>query len=251
MQILFLDESGTPPLPGQTSTKYFVLAGIIVPESVWPRLRDALFGMKIRLKIRGEIKWRYFAASNNDIRNPMRALDQSGRDAIRTEIYQIIVKEAAIRSLAAICSVEAAYKMTSVNGQQDIYNLTYKALTERFQYFLQDFSRATGRMEYGMIIGDHRGRDDDRKLRAHHQMLVHSTAAFTSTYKNIIESVLLQPSNMSVGIQLADIIAGAIWRKFERNDERWFELMKQSLRQSPHGKVDGFGLIKVPKAGWI
>jgi hypothetical protein len=251
MQILFLDESGTPPKLGQNDPRYFVIAGVIVPETTWHRLRDTLFGMKIRRKLRGELKWRFFAASNDDARNPMRQLSQESRDEIRSELYRIITNESSITSLAGVCSIRAAYKMASVTDQQGIYNLTYKVVTERFQYFLQDIKRETGRAEYGLVIADHRGRDDDKRLRAHHQMLVHSDATFTSKYSNLIESLLFQPSNLSVGIQLADIVAGAIWRKFERDDERWFLQMEKSLRRSGTGQVDGYGIVKVPKAGWI
>ena len=130
MQILFIDESGTPPKAGQTEPKYFVLAGIIVPEDVWHRLRDALLGMKIRRKIRGELKWRYFAGTNEDSRNPLRGTEQSVRDEVRSEVYRIITAERATKLLASVCSIEAAYNIAAVNTQQDIYNLTYKALTE-------------------------------------------------------------------------------------------------------------------------
>lgn len=251
MHVLFLDESGTPPKPGQEQQRYFVIGGVIIPEDVWHKLRDALFGMKIRRKIRGELKWRYFAQANDDPRNPLRALDQAARDSIRTELYGLITKETSVKSLAAVCSIKAAYNMPSINDQQGIYNLTYKVITERFQYYLQDLSRGKGRTEYGLIIADHRGRDDDKRLRAHHQMLVHSTAAFTSKYENQIESLLLQPSNMSIGIQFADMIAGAVWRKFEREDDRWYALMASSLRRSMGGNVDGYGIIKTPRNGWI
>ena len=251
MQILFVDESGTPPPPGDARSKYFVMGGVIIPESVWHRIRDALLGMKIRRKIRGEIKWRYFAPGNEEAGNLLRKLDQNARDEVRSEVYKIVTSEKAIKSIVAVCSIAAAYRMQSGGGQQDIYNLTYKALTERFQYFLQDLKKETGTPEYGLIIGDHRGRDDDRKLRAHHQMLVHAQSAVTSKYSNLIESLLLQPSNLSIGIQLADMISGATWRKFERGDERWFKLMEPSLRRGPAGQIDGYGLVKVPKAGWV
>ena len=251
MHIFFADESGTPPKPNQANSRYFAMGGVIIPEDCWHCLRDALLGMKIRRKIRGELKWRFFAPGNDEARNPMRHLDQTGRDEIRTEIYQIITAEKDVKSPAAVCSIEAAYKMASVNDQQGIYNLTYKVLTERFQYYLQDKSRTTQKQEYGLVICDHRGRDDDKRLRAHHQMLIHSTAAFTSKYGNLIESLLLQPSNLSIGVQLADMVAGAVWRKYERGDERWFDLMKPSLRTSTMGKVDGYGIIKVPKNGWV
>src|SRR5688572_2912352 len=118
MHILFADESGTPPHPGQTTQKYFVIGGIIVPETVWHRLRDAILGMKIRRKIRGELKWRFFSPNNGDADNPMKALSQDERDQIRTEIYGTIIKETSIKTLAAVCSIEAAYKMPSVVDQQ-------------------------------------------------------------------------------------------------------------------------------------
>jgi hypothetical protein len=191
--------------------------------------------MKIRRKIRGELKWRFFSPDNDDARNPMRALTQEVRDDIRTEIYGILGAEKSVKTIAAVCSIEATYKMASVNDQQDIYNLAYKVLTERFQYYLQDLSRETERTAYGIIICDHRGKGDDKSLRAHHQMLVHSTAAFTSKYPNLIESVVLQPSNLSIGIQFADLVAGAVWRKFERDDDRWFAMMQPSLSRSQAG----------------
>lgn len=90
--------------------------------------------------------------------------------------------------------------MASINDQQGIYNLTYKVVTERFQYHLQDLSQGIGSTQYGLIIADHRERDDDKRLRAHHQMLIHSTAAFTSKYSNLIESLLLQPSDLGSGL---------------------------------------------------
>jgi hypothetical protein len=79
MHILFVDEAGTPPKPGQQYPRYFVVGGIIVPENVWHRIRDAMLGLKIRRRIRGEFKWRYFSPDNDDQKNPMRKLDQTRR----------------------------------------------------------------------------------------------------------------------------------------------------------------------------
>jgi hypothetical protein len=84
-----------------------------------------------------------------------------------------------------------------------------------------------------------------------HERLLGSGGEFISTYENLIEGIFLQPSNMSIGIQLADMVAGAVWRNFERNDERWFNLLKPSFRCSRDGLIDGYGLVKFPKANWI
>jgi len=140
--------------------------------------------------------------------------------------------------------------MSSVNTQDDVYNLTYKTLTERFQYYLQDSSEP-GKKEFGIIVGDHRGAQDDKRLRQHHQMLMHSSASVTSSYRNLIEGLFLEPSHMSIGIQLADMVAGAVWRAYQKNDYTWYNLLQPSIRANSNHQVDGYGIIKVPKKNWI
>jgi hypothetical protein len=154
MHILFIDESGTPPKPTKLDGRYFVVGGVIIPESAWHRVRDAMLGLKTRYKIRGELKWRYFAPTNDHERNPMRKLVQEDRDKIRMELYRLICANGAIKSMAAICSVAVAYGTPSCNTQDDIYHLTYKVVSERFQYYLQDISRVSGRKEFGIVVGD-------------------------------------------------------------------------------------------------
>jgi hypothetical protein len=73
MHILFLDESGTPPNPGKCRDKFFVIGGLAIPDSVWHKVHDSLHGMKVRRRLNGELKWRYFAASNDDQANPCEA----------------------------------------------------------------------------------------------------------------------------------------------------------------------------------
>jgi len=207
-----------------------------VPERVWHRLRDALLGMKIRRKIRGELKWRFFAPNNDDSRNPMKDMSQDERDTIRAEIYSIMTKEKAVKTLAAVCSIQAAYRMPSVTDQQGIYNLSYKTITERFQYYLQDQSRASGSATLGLIICDHRGKGDDKRLQAHHQMLVHSTAAFTSRYENLVESVL---SCSAYTQGLREILrtnpsrySGSRGRRYCRKRSLWNHLWQSPCRSS-------------------
>ncbi|MHB1220356.1 MAG: DUF3800 domain-containing protein [Alphaproteobacteria bacterium] len=83
MHLLFVDESGSPPKNGAGDSKYFVVGGIIIPENAWHTLHDAILGLKLRYRIRGEIKWRYFSPHNEDSRNPMRNLNYAIRNDIR------------------------------------------------------------------------------------------------------------------------------------------------------------------------
>jgi hypothetical protein len=181
----------------------------------------------------------------------MRLLAQDDRDSIRREMFEILCKPRhRITALAAVCSAKAAYQIPRITSQEDIYHFTCKPVTERFQYFLQDVS-TKARTEFGIIICDHRGGNDDTRLRRHHQMLVHAAGGYTSDYKNLVESVFLQPSHQSIGIQLADILAGAVWRMFERSDDRFYKMAESAFRRDRRGRIPGYGLIKTPKTGWI
>lgn len=250
MHLFFLDESGTPPSPTGHQDRYFVVGGLAIPDGVWHKVRDSFHGMKVRRKINGEVKWRYFAAQNHDVANPMREMEQAQRDEIRIELYQIICATKSIKSMACVACIEAAYKTSFVTCSDDLYHHTYKPLSERFQYHLQDLSKIVGRTETGIIVADHRGAKPDAKFRQAHERLLKSESDYTSSYQSLIESLFFLPSDISVGIQLADMVAGAVWRKFEKDDDRFYRLLEPSIRKSPTGNVDGFGIIRFPKGTW-
>jgi hypothetical protein len=140
--------------------------------------------------------------------------------------------------------------MPSIVDRDDLYHFTYKPLSERFQYYLQDLSRTVGRMECGIVVADHRGAKDDERFRGAHERLLNERTVWTSKYGNMVESLFFQPSNLSIGVQLADMVAGAVWRKYEKGDERWYKALEPSLRKAPNGTPDGYGIIKFPKGTW-
>lgn len=65
----------------------------------------------------------------------------------------------------------------------------------------------------------------------------------------MIEGLFIAPSHLSVGIQFADMVAGAVLRAFRAQDKRFAAQTKPAFRTSPKGKIDGDGLVKFPK-GW-
>ena len=215
--MLFLDESGTPPSStARNANRYFVIAGVVIPEESWRPLRDDNMGMKIRLQVRGELKWRYFAAGNSDDANPLRAMDAAQRDEVRRELFRIVIQTPGLTALACVACVEAAYELDSIEDRDDLYEATYKPVSERFQYYLQDLDRKTAKGHLGIVVCDHRGAQDDARLKRHHEKLLYAKSSVVSSYPNLIESLFVQSSNLSVGIQIADMIAerfGGIWRK--------------------------------------
>lgn len=250
MYLLFVDESGTPPKPDAQGLGYFVMAGLVIPEDRWPGMRDKLTGLKRASGYHGEVKWRYFAPSNDDAANPMRHWDVARRNAFRSRVFSIVTETKSCRIIACVSETPTAYGLGNVSSQEDLYFRTYKPVTERFQYYLQDITRESGRDSFGLIVADHRGRGEDERMRSQHERLVRETGQYTSNYGNFIEGLFFSPSHMSVGVQLVDMVAGAIWRAQSHGDKTWYDMIRPSFRASAAGKIDGFGLARFPKAGW-
>lgn len=249
MHLLFLDESGTPPKPERAAGKYFVIAGLIVPEGAWHAVARDFKQVKQRYRVTGEVKWRFFGPENNDPDNSVAHLNEAERHAFRRGLYAIISQRKSLKVIACVTSAEGAYSMPSIQCQDDIYHLAYKSVTERFQYSLQDLQREVGSPQYGMVISDHRMNLDDQKLRRHHHDLIDGDGAYSSNYANIIETIQFSPSHFSPGLQLADMVAGAVSRAFQARDESHLALIRGAFRSDPKNPaiIDGYGLVKAPK----
>ncbi|HAT2056622.1 TPA: DUF3800 domain-containing protein [Legionella pneumophila] len=250
MQLFFIDESGTiPPKNKSTEVECFALGGVIIPEDLWHEVDKELAMLKNRYEVDGEIKWRYFSPPKNNSKkhNPIAHLSSEKKEELRGNLYNLLKKYKSIRSICAVVNIKQAYELDYVNNENDLYWFAYKQMTERFQYYLQDLSRTVGSKINGIIVCDHRQPKDDHHLRHLHQKLMTGSKKHFSLYRNLIEGVFIAPSHLSVGIQFADLIGGAVFRKFARQDERYFKMIESLFRKSSTGKIDGYGLIKWPK----
>ncbi|MDM0115714.1 DUF3800 domain-containing protein [Variovorax sp. J22R133] len=251
MQLLFIDESGTPPQPKDADQLgYFVLGGVVVPEEVWVKLAADLNRIKAAYQVHGEIKWRYFAPAKGGKANPLAHLSADEKEALRCALYKALTAYKTITIISVVAHAPTCYQKDHINRPEDIYQFAYKQLTERFQYFLQDLSRRSDQSVHGIVVCDHRGPKDDDSLRNLHATLMSSPTANISEYHNVIEGLFIAPSHLSVGIQFADIVAGAIFRKFKAGDDRFYRQVAGSLRTSPTGSVLGYGVVKLPRDGW-
>lgn len=248
-----MDESGSPPKEiNAERRRFFVIAGLIMHESQWHGVAEEVQQLKTRPEfgITGEIKWRYFGPDNTDQDNSVTHLDQEARDEFRTKLFEIITKRKSIKIVACAADAIAAYKTSYVNDPQDLYHYTYKPVSERFQYHLQDLSRSVGDKQLGIMIADPRGKRQDESLRKEHHRLVDYDSPFVSQYDNYVETIFLTPSHLSVGIQLSDMVAGAIGRALNSRDLKFAKQIKSAFRCQPNGNIEGFGFVRFPKQGW-
>lgn len=252
MQILFVDESGTPPPPEkQGIAQYFVLGGVVIPEDIWAKLAADLKRLKEHFNIDGEIKWRNFAPPQEGQKtHSLSHLSVVQKEELRLNLYETVIRYKSIRLICVVTNVKLAYQLDYIKTADDLYWYSYKQLTERFQYYLQDLERTVGQKINGIIVCDHRAPKDDKRLRELHHMLLTTSKSNISTYQNLIEGLFIAPSHLSVGIQFADMVAGAVFRWIDKNDKRFFDKIKGAFRHSSKGTIEGYGLVKFPKGKW-
>lgn len=247
MQILFIDESGTPPPIDRVDTSpYFVLGGIVIPDEFWHRVKADLEAAKRDFGVKGEIKWRFFSPDNRKVHS-LSHLDAAAKEALRTRLFGIIVRYKSIKTMGVIVDTAAAYALPYVTSPDELYWYAYKTMTERFQYYLQDISRISGQRINGIVICDHRAPNDDRRLQELHARLLEGHHHAHSSYDNLVEGLFVAASHLSVGIQFADMVGGAILRRERASDSRFFDQIAGTFRKSEQGRVEGYGLIRFPK----
>ena len=228
-----------------------MIGGLSIPDAIWHGVAREFALLKARYSVTQELKWKHFGQKDADRENCVGHLSNGDRDRFRTEVFDLIIARKALRIIACVTSCEAAYGMPSVNTTDDIYHLTYKGVTERFQYLLQDMTKEVGAHQYGMVIADHRMHVDDTKLRAHHHGLIDRTSTVMSKYNNLIETIQFAPSHFSLGLQLVDMVSGAIGRYFQHGDKRFVLKLLPAFRRSPSGDIAGYGLVEMPKGAFI
>ena len=203
--------------------------------------------LKANYKVEGEIKWRYFAPDRGGKAHALSHLSAAERESLRTQLYQAVGRYKSVRLICVVTNTVLAYRQSYIRTADDIYWYSYKQLTERFQYYLQDLERTVGQKLNGIVVCDHRGPKDDTRLRELHHKLLNSDKGTISSYGNMVDGLFIAPSHLSVGIQFADMVAGAVFRAYRAEDKRYAEQIKGSFRTSPAGKIDGYGLVKFPK----
>lgn len=236
MKLLFLDESGTIPPPDKIKDKYFVIGGIIIDENDWHDINRNFNAIKQKYGISAdsEIKWRYFSPTNKDNLNSLKHLEQEQKYALRDELYEMIVAYEDIKIIYEISDIKKDY-LAGVKNKDELYWISYINTVYRFKDYLIEANKTLNNVSYGIVVIDNRLPMDDKKLRKQHNHIVR-ILNFLEKWSNsnpLIEEVFISPSHHSMGIQLADIVTGAIYRKYEKNDNKSFSKIKKLIWNAP------------------
>ena len=219
MYLLYLDEAGTP---NNADEKHFVLAGIAVFE------RQAYWLQESLEQLAGSL-----GHPNPESLEIHGSVIQSGRDWWRKlprESRRSVIRD------GLKCAQRLAHFQWRLFGvvvektailPRDPVEYAFEQISSRFDHFLRRLylNRDPQR---GLIVLD---KTIDSKKSNQETRLQSLATEFRTlgsqwgTIKNLIDVPFFVDSRATRGIQYADLVAYALWRKYERDDTEFFDLI--------------------------
>ena len=216
MHLLYLDESGSIADPNQ---QYFVLAGVSVFERTTHWVEQRL----------NEIASRFASDNPHSIElhgSPMR----SGREGWKA--FPLDDRLSAIRDALKMGVVDyhnkgvrlfaVVIKKNSLHSEDPV-EYAFEQITSRFDKFLQRLYAKHDDPQRGIILFDKSS--TEQRIQTLAREFKYAGYSWGKT-KNYAEVPVFMDSRASRLIQLADLVAFAIFRYFEHNDSTFFDVIK-------------------------
>lgn len=248
MQIIFVDESGQPggydkdnQKLVKNASKYFILSGFMIDSEKILYIEQELRDIKIKYGLNPyhEVKWN---SSYSQL-----GLKYKESMEMKKEIIEIMTKYKN-SVIGIVMDKEYCYKNKEfVKNHNDLYSLALHLIMERACMQITD-EKGRKTMTPAMLFVDSRKNDNNNNLDKELQMAylrAKNMGTHFVKFPNFCDSLIFADSDYTAGIQMADFCAGAIFRKYEKEDNEFFNILKPAIR-THNNSIVGAG-IKVYK----
>lgn len=245
MYITFIDESGQPggwdtekQCLKENTSKFFTLSGFIIDADNILEVETKLKDIKIKygLKENVEIKW---SCSYSKL-----GISFEQYMNLKNDIIEMIAnyKNSVI---GIIMNKEKCYKNNKIiKNHNDLYAFALNMLMERVCMEISDIHGKENQIP-ALMFTDSRKNDNNNKLDKELQiayMRARNLGNYYMKFPNFCESLVFIDSGYSSGIQCADFCAGAIHKKFEIDDSRFFNTLLPAVRCNREKNIYGYGI---------
>ena len=243
--IAFLDESGVPEIPSLARRRGGIdevfcfglcFSGIHYWQEMKEVYRDACVAFGVPLEL--ELKWSNLMRKTG----PASHMDDQAVHAFVETVTRNLDPERFQGVCVSLWKDSIFTRKGYIHDAQDIYNVGVRFALQRLQNELDEL-HGQGTNCPTLLIADSRGGQDSR-LRRFVKGIIEDGDLWVRFDRSLVEGVLFQVSHYSVGIQLADFLAGAVFQKDARGNSTYFDLWKPLLRRKPGtDKVSGYGYV--------
>lgn len=235
MYFVYVDESGSRNPTG--GPHIYALTGISLYEMDWFHFEAYLNGLKLRLadRIRRtegvrldlcdcEIKSGAIRIPQVRARHPFLRHLTSDELQELVDAYYAQLAYHAMRIFAVV--IDKRYLHDYMN-QERVHRKAYELLIERVQWFM----RVEHRRHKALMVVDDTSRQMNVSLAMKHSFFQREGTSSGSRIANIVELPMFVASELSNGVQLADLCAYNVYRAFteEDLDYQFFDRIKGSL----------------------
>jgi len=262
MYFMYVDESGDPGpydlgKPAHLrSTRNYIASGYVIPAEEWRNYLTYLlnvrrylkkkFGFPIRAELHGAELIR--PKSNNDIK---RVTPRYKRIALYKEAMESL-SQGMQRATIIDVHLDKQKPVYSSSTGRDIQDLVWGRLLQRYSTYLQKSCNG----DFGLVFADETNeakvRRLLRKMRVHNSVpsSIYAGESISAPLINIVEDPIMRNSQSSYFVQVADLIAHALYRKLypkgslkKHNVDKLFDLVdpllcKAASRYNPQGIVN-------------
>lgn len=191
--------------------------------------------IKYNLSIETEAKW------NSSYKSLGMTLDEYKK--YKREVCEII-SEYSNSVVGIVMNKEKCYKeRKGIDDHNDLYAYSLNLLMERFCMEVTDRHGRDTDIPV-ILFTDSRKNDNNNRLDKELQKSYRRAKQIGTKYMgfpNFSESLVFVDSQYSSGVQLADFCAGAIFKKFENNNEDFLNILNPAIRNH-NGRIDGVGI---------
>lgn len=231
MRLFYFDDSGSR-VPGK-GKPFFVLAGFGIDSDDLPLLKRAVtqqarfYGMELGYPT--ELKFHHVATLRDNKPTKPQWMLRSGLTEMnqrRALVYSCLRAALSIPSAEALC---VGVNKERLGGDQSAISEALTLLLERVQLNCQKHGTS------GLVLMDEE-RKEDKALR---ESLRQGSPFFQ--YDRIADTIAFMPSEESIGIQIADLVAGGFSRHLNHGDSGYLRTFARSADGYPDSVI-GRGL---------
>lgn len=227
MYFLYLDDSGSVK---NVSEHHFVLGGFCIHESQMYFLRKYLDDLAKEISPTNPENVEFHASEIHAGSGPWKAIKKPERQEIIRKVLRALQCKKSIAASFA-CAIHKPDYAT-----KDPVELAFEDLCSRFEMFLNRIFHQTKVSEKGIIILDKSVHEGSlQKL----SITFRQSGTKWRTLANLAEVPMFIESTTSRLIQLADHIAYATFRRFQRMDLSYFDVIQRLFDTDERGIIHG------------
>ncbi|MCY4551999.1 MAG: DUF3800 domain-containing protein [Defluviicoccus sp.] len=212
MYLLYLDGSGSVRNPAE---RHFVLAGIAVFERQIYHLitKTDEFVATLGLGPVHEVEL-HASVMNNGRKRPWKGVRRQDRlIAIENGLELLRNAHWSVKAFAVAVDKQAV-------SPDDPVERAFEEICNRFNLFLARLLNREGNRQRGLVVMDKSNYEDTLQGLARH---FRDEGTRWGNLRNLAEVPMFVDSTASRLIQIADLLAWAVWRRYEHGDTRYFD----------------------------